>query len=83
MTDKEKLDQIKYLLAEFDSENIPDEEMLIKFIRETLTDKVINLEPEINPECSASPQEQEESGIECEFNKKDGGWWCDTHNCHA
>jgi hypothetical protein len=82
MTDKEKLIQIEYLISEFDNENIA-EEVLIDFIRETLTGKVINLEPETDPECTASPEEQEESGIECEFDKKDGGWWCTTHNCHA
>jgi hypothetical protein len=37
----------------------------------------------IEPECSASEEEKEESGVECEFERRSGGWWCTTHNCHA
>lgn len=36
-----------------------------------------------DPECSASLEEIEESGIECEFEVRDGDWWCTTHNCSA
>lgn len=37
----------------------------------------------VDPECSASEKEREESGIECEFENRDGNWWCTTHNCSA
>lgn len=40
-------------------------------------------EPDTEPECSASEKEREERDIECEFEIRDGGWWCLTHNCHA
>lgn len=42
-----------------------------------------NNEPSYEPECSASEEEIEELGIECEFENKDGSWWCTTHNCWA
>lgn len=35
------------------------------------------------PECTASEEEKEKSGIECEFEVRDGSWWCTTHNCWA
>lgn len=35
------------------------------------------------PECSASEEEKEDSGIECEFISKENSWWCTTHNCYA
>jgi hypothetical protein len=43
-------------------------------------------EPDFEPECTASEEEKIEDGtddIDCEFEVKDGGWWCTTHNCHA
>lgn len=39
--------------------------------------------PDVEPECSASEEERDESGIECEFELKNGSWWCSTHNCSA
>lgn len=41
------------------------------------------LEKGVEPECSADPEEIEESGIECEFETRNGSWWCTTHNCPA
>lgn len=40
-------------------------------------------EPDVEPECSSSEKERGELDIECEFEVRDGGWWCTTHNCHA
>lgn len=40
-------------------------------------------ESEIEPECSASEEEIEESGVECEFERRGDSWWCSTHNCHV
>jgi len=40
-------------------------------------------EPGYEPECSSSEKEREELDIECEFEVKDGSWWCSTHNCWA
>lgn len=37
----------------------------------------------IETECSTSPEEIEESGIECEFEDRDGSKFCTTHNCWA
>jgi hypothetical protein len=42
-----------------------------------------NDEPSFEPECTASEKEREELDIECEFEVRDGSWWCITHNCHA
>lgn len=41
------------------------------------------LEMEVEPECSADPDEIEESGIECEFEVRGDSWWCMTYNCPA
>lgn len=35
-------------------------------------------EPGFDPECTESTEDDE---IECEFEVKDGSWWCNTHNC--
>lgn len=35
--------------------------------------------PSFDPECP----ESEQRGIECEFENRDGSWWCTTHNCWA
>lgn len=40
-------------------------------------------EPSYEPECTASEEEKDESGIECEFEERDGSWWCTTHDCWA
>jgi hypothetical protein len=37
-------------------------------------------EPWTEPECSKFTEEDD---IECEFENKDGSWWCTTHNCWA
>ncbi len=37
-------------------------------------------EPSFEPECLEA---REEDDIECEFENRDGSWWCITHNCHA
>lgn len=39
--------------------------------------------PDVEAECSASEQERKEVDIECEFEVKNGSWWCNTHNCWA
>jgi hypothetical protein len=49
-------------------------------------DNIDNEEETINsiePECTEDPDVIEEVGVECEFEMKDGGWWCTTHNCSA
>lgn len=38
---------------------------------------------EVEPECSEHTDVIEEVGIECEFERRDGYWWCTTHNCSA
>lgn len=38
---------------------------------------------EVEPECTASPEEIESSGIECEYEVRNDNWWCTTHNCLA
>lgn len=38
---------------------------------------------EVEPECSEDPDIIEEMGIECEFERRGGHWWCSTHNCSA
>ena len=37
-------------------------------------------EPSCEPEC---PKSIENDDIECEFENRDGSWWCTTHNCYA
>lgn len=37
-------------------------------------------EPSCEPEC---PESTEDDGIECEFENRDGSWWCTTHSCWA
>lgn len=39
-----------------------------------------NNEPSFEPECTEAKDDDE---IECEFEKRDGSWWCTTHNCWA
>lgn len=51
-------------------------------------DEFDELENEFNedvlePICSASEEEIEESGVECEFEDRDGSKFCTTHNCWA
>lgn len=36
-------------------------------------------EPGCDPKC---PKETE-GDIECEFENRDGSWWCTTHGCWA
>ena len=48
-------------------------------IDDTFLDELMGIEPE----CSASDEEREELGIECEYEQRDGEWWCITHNCEA
>jgi hypothetical protein len=88
MTDKEKLDQIEDILNTYDDSDsglIETDEILINLIRKTINGEIVKLneEPDVEPECSASEEEIEETGIDCEFENRDGAWWCTTHNCHA
>ncbi len=45
-----------------------------------LLDRMTIEEPSFDPECSESTEDDE---VECEFENRDGSWWCTTHNCHA
>ncbi len=83
MTDKEKLDQIEMIISQFDNEVIEDESTVIDSIRKTLNAERVSFEPTCEPGCTASEQEKEESGIECEFEQKGDSWWCTTHDCWA
>lgn len=40
-------------------------------------DEIVELSME--PECPESSK----GDIECEFENRDGSWWCITHNCYA
>lgn len=42
----------------------------------------VDEEPFTDPECSEAGGE-DDNGIECEFEKREGSWWCTTHNCWA
>jgi hypothetical protein len=83
MTDKEKLDQIEMIIDQFDNEVIDNEEMTLDSIRKSLKGERVSFEPTCEPSCTASEEEQEESGVECEFEQKGDSWWCTTHNCWA
>jgi hypothetical protein len=83
MTAEEKIKQIESIIEAYDAEELQDEEMLVDFIKDTLKGKVVRFGIEVDPECTAPEEEKEESEIECEFNKKNGQWWCSTHNCPA
>lgn len=83
MTPEEKINQIEEILTAFDDEEngmIEDDEHFIKLIKKTITGEIVNLEPDVEPECSESTEDDE---IECEYVVKHGSWWCTTHNCYA
>lgn len=48
-----------------------------------IDDNFINGFLGVEPECSATDEEIEASGIECEYEQRNGEWWCTTHNCQA
>lgn len=86
MIDKEKLNQIENILNHYDNEGIDDQDLIIELIRKSIKGEIVSFsipEPNIDPECSASEEELEESNIDCEFENRDGSWWCTTHNCWA
>lgn len=39
-------------------------------------------EPFDEPECPVVGTE-DDNGIECEFEVREGSWWCTTHTCWA
>ena len=48
-----------------------------------IDDEFLNELMGVEPECSASQEEIDELGIECEYEQNNGVWWCNTHNCQA
>lgn len=49
---------------------------------ENLDDFQSEFEPD-EPGCEPECPRQDESGMDCEFEVRQGSWWCTTHNCYA
>lgn len=43
----------------------------------------LDKEPDYAPECPVVPGSDDDNGIECEFENRDGHWWCSSHDCWA
>lgn len=75
ITSKSKLRHNKVRHKIYDTKNMAENNIENKKVEDNV--------PSFELECTASEQVREESDVECEFENRDGNWWCTTHNCSA
>lgn len=73
-------EQIQEIINEFMEKTEEEKEEILEQKDHELENIDEIEEPSCDPECTEATEDDE---IECEFENRDGSWWCTTHNCWA